>query len=67
MARASKYDLIQYIRCSTPVRHVTYDNDVYTVEAIDLANGATSTRQFTHVIVATGHFSYPNVPTCVID
>ena len=52
------------VRFSTAVRWVQYDPeaDAFTVTVEDLRAGTTSSSQFDRVIVATGHFSYPNVP-----
>ena len=52
------------IRFRTVVRDVTFDSgrDVFTVTSHDLAVGHDSSEEFDHVVVASGHFSVPNVP-----
>jgi len=52
------------IRFRTPVRRVTFDDatGTFTVVAHDLVGGTTTAEEFDHVIVASGHFSVPNVP-----
>ncbi|MCY4220708.1 MAG: NAD(P)/FAD-dependent oxidoreductase [Thiotrichales bacterium] len=52
------------IRFRTPVRRVERDTATgrFHVTAHDLANDAETTESFDHVVVATGHFSTPNVP-----
>lgn len=63
--RAKKNDVRRFIQFATAVRWVEYDEssekfDV-TVEALDEAQ--TRTEEFDYVIVASGHFSVPNVPS----
>lgn len=62
--RAEKSDIRKYIRFSTAVRWVTYDeaSGKFTVLAQDLPLDRMLREQFDHVIVASGHFSTPNVP-----
>jgi len=52
------------IRFRTPVRHVAWDEDGgrFSVRAHDLLADTESEQRYDHVIVASGHFSTPNVP-----
>lgn len=62
--KEAKQDLKKFIRFNTVVKHVRYqdekDNFIVTVE--DFKNGKTCTEIFSHVIVCTGIFCYPNTP-----
>ena len=62
--RAKNAGVRDWIRFRTPVRRVDYDSASgrFTVTAHDLAKNEESREDFDHVIVATGHFSTPNVP-----
>ena len=62
--RAKQSGARDWIRFHSPVRRVDYDagSGRFTVTAHDLANDEESSESFDHVIVATGHFSTPNVP-----
>ena len=63
--RANHYDVRSWIRFSTPVRMVRYSDDSgrFAVTSENLRDGHVQTEDFDHVIVATGHFSTPNVPS----
>jgi trimethylamine monooxygenase len=62
--RVKKADIRDWIRFSTPVRDVRYDDasGMFTVSAHELTEDHLYDEQFDHVIVASGHFSTPNVP-----
>ena len=62
--RVKKAGVRPWIRFNTPVRHVTYDNasGMFTVTAYDENADNEYSEEFDHVVVATGHFSTPNVP-----
>ena len=62
--RVEKAGVRDWIRFRTPVRMVTYDADSgrFTVTAQDLVNHSMSNEVFDNVVVASGHFSTPNVP-----
>ncbi len=62
--RIKKADVRDWIRFQTAVRHVTFDEATqkFTVTAQDLLNDREYTEEFDNVIVASGHFSTPNVP-----
>ena len=67
VGRAKKSDVRQYIQFETPVRDVSFDSAsqsfAVTVQTWDPSGAsALCTETFDHVIVATGHFSTPNVP-----
>lgn len=62
--RVEKAGVRDWIRFRTPVRMVTYSEDSgkFTVTAQDLEKQHTLTEEFDNVVVASGHFSTPNVP-----
>ena len=62
--RVKKADVRKWCRFRTPVRHVTYNEDTgkFTVTAHDLKKDHEYDEDFDHVVVASGHFSTPNVP-----
>jgi trimethylamine monooxygenase len=64
IGRAKEYGARKHIRFSTPVRLVQYSDDTgkFTVTSEDLQERSTKAETFDYVIVATGHFSIPNVP-----
>ncbi len=62
--RVKKAGVRPWIRFNSPVRHVTYDDDsgVFTVTVYDEKADNEYSEEFDHVVVASGHFSTPNVP-----
>jgi trimethylamine monooxygenase len=62
--RVNKAGVRDWIRFETVVRLVTWDQATrkFTVTVQDLPNDHTYSEEFDHVIVASGHFSTPNVP-----
>lgn len=64
LGRAKKNDVRRFIQFATAVRWVSYDESTekFTVTVEDLAAGETRREVFDYVVVATGHFSVPNVP-----
>lgn len=62
--RVVKAGVRDWIRFSTVIRSVEYDADSgdFTVTAHDLVADRMYKERFDHVIVASGHFSTPNVP-----
>jgi len=62
--RVEKAGVRDKCRFRTAVRHVEYsaDSGKFAVTAHDLVKDRMYTEDFDHVIVATGHFSTPNVP-----
>ena len=64
VGRVKKSGVEKYVRFQTPVRHVAYDDKTgkFNVTSKDLKKDIQTTEQFDHVVVASGHFSTPNVP-----
>jgi trimethylamine monooxygenase len=64
VGRLRKGDFRRFIRFRTPVREVIYDEatEKFTVTVHDLANDHVYSEVFDYVVVASGHFSTPNVP-----
>ena len=62
--RVERSGVRQYIRFRTPVRWVDYSDETgrFTVAAKDLVKDEHQVEEFDYVIVASGHFSVPNVP-----
>lgn len=62
--RVVKAGVRDWIRFSTIVRSVTYDEKtgLFTVTVHDFAKDSVYSETFDNVIVASGHFSTPNVP-----
>jgi len=62
--RVKKAGVRDWIRFSTVIRWVDYDEDTgkFTVTAHDMVEDRMYKEVFDHVIVASGHFSSPNVP-----
>lgn len=62
--RAKSENLDRYIQFETVVRRVEYDqdSDQFQVVVEDLKTQQEQCQTFDYVIVATGHFSIPNVP-----
>ncbi|MGH6736199.1 MAG: flavin-containing monooxygenase [Methyloceanibacter sp.] len=65
IGRAKDGNVRRWIQFSTAVREVTYDDKSgkFTVIFERLTDRTQHTDTFDHVVVATGHFSVPNVPT----
>lgn len=64
MGRINTQDIRKYIRFECPVRWVTFDDDTqkFTVTVMNHKTGEQETDEFDYVVVATGHFSTPNMP-----
>lgn len=62
--RVKDSSLKDFVQFATAVRWVDYneDTELFTVTVENLKTGETSSSQFTHVVVGSGHFSFPNVP-----
>ncbi|MEA5449727.1 NAD(P)/FAD-dependent oxidoreductase, partial [Leptolyngbya sp. CCNP1308] len=62
--RATKSGVRRHIRFSNAVRMIAWSETTgrFTVTAEDLPAGRTYSEEFDHVVVASGHFSVPNVP-----
>ncbi|MFP5068701.1 flavin-containing monooxygenase [Pseudonocardia nantongensis] len=65
LGRAKKSGVRRHIRFDTAVRWIDHDpgSDTFRLTVEDLEQGASRDEEFDHVIVATGHFSIPNVPS----
>ncbi|MFT5218588.1 MAG: trimethylamine monooxygenase [Planctomycetota bacterium] len=65
VGRVSKADVRKWIRFNSPVRRVTYDEHegMFHVTVKDHLKDVEYTEEFDNVIVASGHFSTPNVPS----
>ncbi|MFT4794875.1 MAG: trimethylamine monooxygenase [Paracoccaceae bacterium] len=61
--RVKKAGIRDWIRFNTAVRHVEAVGDKFAVSVRDLPSDREYTEEFDHVIVCTGHFSTPNVPS----
>lgn len=62
--RVEKAGVRDWIRFRNPVRRVEYSEDSgkFRVVAQDIPNDRETDETFDHVVVASGHFSTPNVP-----
>lgn len=62
--RAERAGVRDWIRFQTPIRNISYEKnaELFTVTAHDIANSNTYQEEFDYVVVASGHFSTPNVP-----
>ena len=61
---AKRNNVRRYIQFNTAIRWISYSEDKEKFDVIvrDLQKDQTRTEEFDYVIVATGHFSTPNVP-----
>ena len=64
MGRINKQDIRKYIKFECPVRWVTFDDETqkFTVTVMNHKTEQQETEVFDYVVVATGHFSTPNMP-----
>jgi trimethylamine monooxygenase len=62
--RMVKAGVLNQVRTSTVVRDVKYDDKTskFTIVSRNLKNQVERTEEFDYCVVATGHFSSPNVP-----
>jgi len=62
--RINKSNARDYIRFNTTARWVSFDEDTkkFTLVLDDLKNDKTYSEEFDYLIVASGHFSTPNMP-----
>ena len=65
IGRAKDAGVKPWIKFNAAVRNVAYDDATgkFTVSVEDLSNRETTSDVFDYVIVASGHFSVPNVPS----
>ena len=59
---AEAFGVREYIKTSHSVESVTHADDKFSVTVHDVETGRKSTGSYDYVIVATGHFHYPNNP-----
>ncbi|HEY8264906.1 MAG TPA: NAD(P)/FAD-dependent oxidoreductase [Methyloceanibacter sp.] len=64
VGRAKDGDLKKYIQFNTAARHVAYDktSGQFSVTVENLKDRTLHTENFNWVVVASGHFSVPNIP-----
>lgn len=64
IGRVEKANVRQWIRFDSPIRRVSYDqhDGMFQVTVKDNLKDVEYSEKFDHVIVASGHFSTPNVP-----
>lgn len=64
MGRIDKQAIFKHIRFESAVRWVTYDDDSkkFAVTVMNHKTDQQETEEFDYVVVATGHFSTPNMP-----
>lgn len=62
--RVERSGVRKYVKFSHAVRHVSYDAESkrFTVTVHDLVEDRETSDEFDYVVVASGHFSTPNVP-----
>jgi len=62
--RVEKTDVRRLVRFETVVRLTSFDEDSgkFTVTSEHLPSGETTVEEFDHVVVASGHFSFPRIP-----
>ena len=65
VARVDKSDVKKLLRLNNAVQYVSYSDrsGVFSVRATDLEKNEDSVEEFDYVVIATGHFSVPNVPS----
>ena len=61
--RIKKTEVRDWIKFSTAVKNVEQSDDGFTVTTCDLTTSKTNVGYFDHVIVCSGHFSTPNMPS----
>ena len=59
---AKKYDVMKYIRLNTTVLDVRSHNEKFTVTVRNQVDRKEYSEDFDYVVVASGHFSFPNIP-----
>ena len=62
--RLEDTDVRKYIRFETVVRLVSFNEEtqLFTVKSEHLPSGDTTSETFDYIVVASGHFSFPNMP-----
>ena len=62
IGRAAKHSLKKYIRFNSTVQNVTCIDNKFSVTVWNKLDNVTFTEEFDFVVVASGHFSVPNIP-----
>ena len=62
LGRAKDGDLKKYVRLSTTVNSVIFDENKFIIKSTNKKENKISTEEFDNVVVATGHFSVPYIP-----
>ena len=64
MGRMDKRAIFKHIQFESPARWITYDDNTenFSVTVMNHKTDEQETEEFDYVVVATGHFSTPNVP-----
>jgi trimethylamine monooxygenase len=64
MGRIDKRAIFKHIQFESPARWITYDDNTekFTVTVMNHRTDEQETEEFDYVVVATGHFSTPNMP-----
>jgi len=61
--KAKKHNIERFLRLSTAVRNVEPKGEQFTITSQNLKTGEEKIEIFDYLIVASGHFSVPNLPT----
>lgn len=66
VARAEKSDIVKYVNLGMTVRWINFDETQsrFIIHIENLRIGGTKILPYDYVVVATGHFVIPNVPSC---
>ena len=62
LGRAKKYDVERFVKLNTVVRNVEQKGDRFLLTYEDLTINKREYSTFDYVVVATGHYSFPNFP-----
>ena len=59
------FDLRKYIKCGMRVENLTYNEEkkIFSLTKKNLETGESDTKEYDFVIVSTGHFTFPRLPT----
>ncbi|XP_057308459.1 uncharacterized protein LOC130646302 [Hydractinia symbiolongicarpus] len=63
LGKAKKHNISKFVKLNTVVRSVKEKEDKFMLTYEDLVNRNVAEEKFDHVIVATGHFSIPHIPS----
>ena len=62
IGRAKQANIKKYIRFSTTVTRVNFDNGSFHITSLNKKDNTVSTDKFDYLVVASGHFSVPYIP-----